>query len=252
MISKVYQKLYGKEVFSLRDVEKIIKNYQVAKNTVYKLIKQGYVRRIKKGLYYSIPLEFFGRNYIPDRFVIGSALTQPYFFSHHSSLELHGVAYSSFNTVFISTPNPFKTFEYQGIIYRCVYVKECFGITKIIRSNQTVYVSDKERTILEAIEKLDYVGGIEEMIKSIDMFPFINYDRLYEYLLKFNKKALFHKTGYVLSIFKEKWNLPEDFFEKLKTNLSKRVYYLDKKNGKFVKEWNLMVPKNIKKVIKIE
>ena len=115
-----------------------------------------------------------------------------------------------------------------------------------------VKVSDRERTVIDCLDRLNYSGGIEETVKSLHNFPSVNFDKLFKYLKKLNRKILFSKTGWMLQLLKEQWNVEDKFLIKLRKNLSKRPMYLVKREGekyKFNSEWNLMVPANLNNIL---
>ena len=248
---KVYHALYGQEVFRSRDVEPVLKNYWTSAAIIKRLHKKGYVKRIRRGLYAIVPIQSVGKEYTPERILVADRVIEPYFLSHHTALEVHGVAQSYFNTVFISSKKRFQSFEYKGTRFVCVVTKDFFGIEKKLYLHRKVCVSDPERSILDCIRRLDYVGGLEELIKSITAFPLLDYDRLYRYLIKFDEKSLFHRTGYLMDLLKDDLRVPDGFLDRARKKLGQRTYYLERgRKGVYVREWNIIVPKNIKEVMR--
>lgn len=245
-LPKIYEALYHKEVFSFQDVLELGYSADLAKKTLYRLKKDGYIGRIRGGSYYVIPLESRMKSYTPDRYKVGSLIISPYFFSHHSALDVHGVAYYSSNTVYISSPKRFSSFSFGGVHFKNVFVKYHFGVEKAHRGNVEIFVSDPERTFLDGLRRLDLVGGLEQFLKSVEGFPYLQPDKIIEYLQQFNEKSLYHRAGFVLESLKDAYGLPVDFLEKLKTFVTPNVYYLEpsakKGTSRFVKKWNLMIP----------
>ena len=248
---KVYHALYEQEVFRSRDVEPVLKNYWTSVAIIRRLHKKGYVERIRRGLYAIVPIQSVGKEYAPERILIADRVIEPYFLSHHTALEVHGVAQSYFNTVFVSSKKRFQPFEYKGTKFTCIVTGDFFGTEKRLYLHRKVYVSDPERTILDCIRRPYHAGGLEELIKSITSFPLLDYNRLYKYLLRFDEKSLFHRTGYLMDMLKDDLRVPERFLDKVRKKLSQRTYYLETgKRGVYVKKWNIIVPKNIKEVMR--
>lgn len=83
------------------------------------------------------------------------------------------------------------------------------GIDKTVWSTAQVIVTDRERTILDCVDRVDLAGGFEEAFKSLLSIANVNFDRLYQYAKKEHKKVLFHKLGLFLSFkeIKEAWNM---------------------------------------------
>jgi len=248
---KVYHALYEQEVFRNRDIEQVLKNYWTSAAIIKRLHKKGYVERIRKGLYAIVPIQSVGKEYIPERILVADKIIEPYFLSHHTALEVHGVAQSYFNTVFVSSKKRFQSFEYKGTKFTCIVTKDFFGTGKKLYLHRKVCVSNPERTILDCIRRPDYAGGLEELIKSIASFPMLDYNRLYNYLLRFDEKSLFHRTGYLMNLLKDELRVPDRFLDRIRKKLGQRTYYLEMgKKGVYVREWNVIAPKNIKEVMR--
>ncbi len=248
---KIYFDFYDQEIFRTEDAYKIIDNKKTARQVLFRLKNKGYIKQMKRGIYFTVPAQLVGKEYTPDRILIASIITMPYFLSHHTALEVHGVAQSFFNITYISTNKILKPFDYQGITYKTVTTKYLFGAEMMTRGTAKIMVSDRERTTLDCIRNIGYAGGLEELIKSIAGFPSLDYNKLFDYLHKFSEDSLFHRTGFILDSIKDELNVPPWFLNRVKRSLGRRTYYLTKEKGKFVKDWNIIVPENIKERMKI-
>ncbi len=205
---------------------------------------------MRRGLYQVVPVEHIGGEPPFDKFLLGRKLVSPYHFSHHSALEIHGVANATiFNTVYISSPKQFRRFSYGGIEYVWIRKRDPFGIQRSLWQDKEVYVSDREKTIIDCIDRVDLAGGFEEAFKSMISFPSVNLERLYAYLQRIGKKGLFHKIGFLLSLedARKRWDVDQAFIFGLRKEVGEKVYYFatGKGRGKLVKEWNLIVPENL-------
>ena len=154
-----------------------------------------------------------GKEFSIDRILVASQLARPYFISHHTALEIYGVAQSYHNITYISTNKILRPFEFQNISYKIITTKYKFGIEQIQRGPLKINVSDRERTVLDCIRNIEYAGGIEELTKSISAFPGLNYKKLLEYLYLFKEKSLYHRTGFILDRLKSELNVPQDILK---------------------------------------
>lgn len=253
----IYSKLYAKRIIGLKDVQEIIGDYNLSKNYACLLNKKGLLQRIRPGIYAVVSPDAIGNEFTADKYLVASKITKKYFLSHHTALELHGIANSACNTAYISVNKYFTPIEYKENYFQPVLTKHFFGVKKKPYLNTKIQVSDIEKTILDCIRKPDYSGGFEEIYKSMSMIASLNFQILLTYLKRFEEQHLYNKVGFVLSLLKEnksinfETSIREEYLEKLKAKLSKTIYYWDKsKESKFVKEWNLMVPKTFFKQIK--
>jgi len=216
------------------------------------LLRAGYLGSVgARGLYYIIPQESSKKKYVPDKFLLGAKLSPDGAISYHSVLELHGVSYSPLRIVYILTQRHLRSFRFQGMEYRAVKGNAGFGIETILRIGLKIPVTDQERTLVDGINGLKYVGGLEEYFKNAELFPSINFDRIIEYLARLNRKILYAKVGFLLSYFEKRWGFPGDYRKEIKTHLGARINYLSDKQeeARLNKEWRLMVPvqKRLKK-----
>ena len=112
-----------------------------------------------------------------------------------------------------------------------------------------VRVTDLERTVIDGINDFSKAGGLEELLRSIEMIPYLEGRKLLEYLSAYDKKFLYQKAGYILEHYKSGLKLTDDFFAVCKSKISnsKRYLYagLQRESPVFQKNWALCVPKNL-------
>ncbi|MFU8786721.1 MAG: hypothetical protein ACNA7U_05670, partial [Candidatus Izemoplasmataceae bacterium] len=73
----------------------------------------------------------------------------------------------------------------------------------------------------------------------------LNEKKIVEYLKDYNIQALYQKTGYLLSLFNDTFQLSEFFFESIKKRIHKGVVYISddaKQDGVFIKAYQVVVP----------
>ena len=194
MLPKSYQKLQSKGVVALSDVAEIVGDRRRASKEVLHLKEKGYLRKIKAGLYCLVPPEFIGQPFSPDKFLIGSRLAKPYAVSHHSALELHGIAHSAFHRVIVTAQNRFKNFQFDGIEFVCVVTRSLFGETPVIHGGEAIQVTDIERTLLDCLRRPDLAGGLEEFIRSLEGLRGLDLlERIHTYLITENSAPSIRK-----------------------------------------------------------
>ena len=75
------------------DLSPFVNDYGTLRKVVSNLERKGYLLRVQNGLYVAVPAEFVGSGYEADRYLVASkAYVKEYAISHHSALELFGVA----------------------------------------------------------------------------------------------------------------------------------------------------------------
>lgn len=245
---KVYSQLYSQRVINTEDVKGILGDSHKSPDYITNLREKGYLQKIRKGLYAIVPPNLVGKKYHPDKFLVAGKVKENYYLSYHSALELYGLAQSAYNTVWITTKSQANSFTYQSINYQFLTTKYFFGITRINHQGVDIQVSDREKTFLDCLRHPKYAGGWEELMKSLNTLPSLNWNKFTDYVEKFDKKSLYQKSGFLLENLGIK--TPDKVFTKLKSRVGNRTYYLEKdKESSLNRKWNLMIPKNFQELM---
>lgn len=251
--SKVYKAFSSKGIFTYDEfVKKFKSSKQSSRVLIHYLVKNKILGAVKRELYFTIP-SGSSDDYSPEPILIGSKLSpNDYYLGYHTALEIHGVAYSKYESIYVNASNKFKKFKFNGItFYNVTPLNYDFktGIELRMYSNNTIKISNRERTIIDCLDRLSFAGGVEEFLKSVKMFPSISQEKIYNYLVKIGKKNLFNKVGWLLNLFQNNWGIKKSYLDKVEKNLSEHVVYLDKSKSKYDKKWKLMIPENINQLL---
>jgi len=162
--------------------------------------EKGFIERIEKGKYLIIPLGSEKGKYTLHEFVIASYLVNPYAISYWSALHHYGLTEQIPSTVFVQTPARKKKslLEIFGVNYQIVRVKEdkFFGIRKEWIEETAVSITDKEKTIIDCLDKPHYAGGVTEVAKALNDSS-LDRDRLTDYALRIENFAVVRRLGYL-------------------------------------------------------
>ena len=232
---KYYRELARMGAFTLEDAGKVMSNPVNASQQLNIMIKAGTVRRIKQNLYTCVDL-ITGEN-IADRFVIATHINGNSFVSYHTAFEFYGFYNQVFYDVQVSSLKRFANFQTDENNYRC-FTTEFMSQVDLIRG---VKVTSIERTIIDSINMLGKVMDTEELVKCLQLVHVVNQGKLIEALKGYNKEILFRKAGYILSSFKEQFDLDEGFFnfcrENADFNCRGRISGNELEKLSYVKKW---------------
>ncbi len=236
-----YERILTLKVFNVEDVYKLTGNMNTAKSMIRNLLLFGYIKRVKHNLYVVCNIEF--KNTIPDQYMIASKIKNDAYISYHSALEYYGVKNQVFYEVYVSTEKRFTNFEFEGISYKYINSKYNFGIVQ----DDKVRITDKERTFIDCIDKTELAGGNEELIMCLELFGKLDGNKILEYLAKYNSNKLYNKVGFFLELYKENYGVEQSVIEECrKDSENKKLYFNEetkRMKSKYIKEWNLVVPK---------
>lgn len=242
-----YQYFYKLGCFTREELLQYAGNPKKADDILYALKKKGLVVSVKRNLYVVVSGET--KQLLASPFEIASKITEDSYISHHSAFEYYGMANQVFGDVYVSSSARFNNFEFDGKTY--VYVMSKVNSGKI--RDGKVHITDIERTIIDSIKNFEKIGGLEELLRCLDMVTFADEHKLLAYLSEYEKQFLYQKTGYILSHFQRGMKLSNDFFAECMAQIYKSVRYLyngiQYENPVLYPEWQLYAPKNLLKII---
>ncbi len=243
---KYYKELPNYNTFSLNNARDIIGNLPATKKYLSKMVKSGYVNKIRKNLYTCY--DFALNQDCANKFQIASNINQNSYISYHSAFEFYGFYNQMFYEIQVSSDKRFSPFEYDGYSYKC----HLNDINVQIETIQGVRVTTIERTIVDSINMLGKVMDIEELIKCLDLVHLVDEKKILEVLDSYGKEVLYRKVGYILSFYKEDFKLSESFFDVclLKGDISNRGFIVnsERDNLVFDSKWGLYVYPNLKNI----
>jgi predicted transcriptional regulator of viral defense system len=198
------------QVFSISQLfEKTHIKKEVLKVILSRMEEKGSIERIERGKYLIIPLSSEKGKYTLHEFVIASYLVEPYAISYWSALHYYGLTEQIPSTVFVQTPARKKKnlMEIFGVNYQMVRVKEdkFFGLRKEWIEEIPVSITDKEKTIIDCLDKPHLAGGIVEPAKALKNSS-LDYDKLSMYAIKMDNSAVTRRLGYLC----ERMGIPLD------------------------------------------
>jgi predicted transcriptional regulator of viral defense system len=239
----------GQTTFTHADVERITGLPPAsARSLIRHAVDRGVVSRLDPGLFVLVPpelgraTEFAGNPYGVARQLAAGA---EYFISHASAMELHRMVTQPQFVIFTSTTKRLRNRTIHGTEFRFVLIRRegVFGVTTHWISKQdSVNVSDIERTVIDGLHLPAYCGGVTEVAKGLwmrrnDVRP----ERLIEYARRLGNGAVVRRLGYLLDLYK--LAAPEEL-ERLRHSLSATYAALDPMlpaEGAYVSGWRLRV-----------
>lgn len=215
--------------------------------------KAGHLIHIRKFLYAVKPM--LSQEQWIDPYLIASKATADAIIAYHTALELHGIAYTTFNEFTFLANRQISSFNYEGQRFRPIIQPKAlmqgsqidYGIELTQRSGLSVKFTCLERTIVDLLDRPDLGGGWEEIWRSLDNVTQLDTKRLIEYALLLNNATTIAKAGYFLEQRPSHFTLEKIHFEKLLTHIPKQPHYMsrDSGEGKYIEKWQLIVPLTI-------
>jgi predicted transcriptional regulator of viral defense system len=235
-----------------------VKSSSVAHRLLTYHTQEGRIVRVKRGLYASVPPGRSPDGFEPDRFLLGSRSCPGAVISHHSALEMHGVAYSLYPSevqltlLYLVRDN----FRWRGVLYRTTKVplplsetgQEAWGVREMDVRGVGVPVTGIERTLVDTIRRPKLGGGWEEIDRSVASVRYLRMDLVLEYVRMLGSPVLASRIGFLLERHAEDIGVSDSDLDSLAALGPESKVYLSggrRESGRLHKRWNLIVPENI-------
>lgn len=209
----------NKSVFSIAEAKGALpdrSNAAIAQ-LLSRLVKAGWLIRLKRGCYLVVPLEAKSPDsWSEDSFIIAAESTPPnsysaadpattgeYAISHWSALNYYGYTDQIPRTVFVSTPHrrTSTTREILDVPHRMVFVhpRKFFGNTTIWLDKKPVRITDKEKTVVDCLDRPRLCGGIVEAASALSQAiqDGIDLDELTSYAARLGNRTVFKRLGFL-------------------------------------------------------
>jgi predicted transcriptional regulator of viral defense system len=175
----------------------------------------------------------------------GLAGDAPSFISHASATEIHRMVTQPQYVVFSSSTKRIPNRTVKGTEFRFVLIKpkHFFGTAKHwVTKQESVEVSDLERTVIDGLRRPEYCGGVTEVANGLWMrHADIQPAKLVDYAVRLDVGSVTRRLGYLLELYQI---APEPELARLRRSLSSTYVPLDPilpREGPHVARWRLQV-----------
>lgn len=214
---------------------------------------QGNIVRLRRGLYATVPAGGTPGATTPDPYLVAAKLAPDAVLGYHTALELHGKAYSVHSRYTFLTAAATRLLNRGGLTFQPVRFpkslraekREMFAVKELDRSGLSVRVTSLERTLVDALDRLDLVGGWEEAWRSLETVEFFDLDVVVRYALYLGNATTTAKVGYFLEAHREPLMVEENVLRKLRDKRPREPQYVMRDRSepnRLLSDWNLILP----------
>jgi predicted transcriptional regulator of viral defense system len=235
--------------FTLADAQEITGlSSHLASSLLHKAVRRGLVSRLKPGVFVIVPPELGSTSeYAGDPFLTAKRLAggAPCYISHASAMEIHRMVTQPQLAVFASSSKRLRSRIVHGTQFRFVTVQpeHYFGTMKHwVTKQESVEISDLERTVIDGLRQPEYCGGITEVAKGLWMrHEDMQATTLVDYALRMATGAVVRRLGYLLELYAI---APESELARLRDALTETYAPLDPmlpEDGPHLRRWRLQL-----------
>ena len=218
--------------------------------------KQGRIVRVRRGLYATVPLGLDSVSSPVDPYFVAAKMTEDAVLAYHTAMEFHGRAYSvHWRLVYVSAsksvPLTFRSHTFRGAPVPPPLLAKgeaMFGVTCHNRSGVEIRVTNHERTLVDVLDRPDLTGSWEEIWRSLESVEFFDLEQVIEYTRLLENATTAAKVGFFLEQHREALMVEEAHLDSLRELSPQQPHYMTRDNRrdcKWVKGWNLMIPGEI-------
>lgn len=239
----------SQSTFTLADAQDITGlSAHLASSLLHKAVRRGLVSRLKPGVFVIVPPELgSAAEYAADPYLTAKRLAggTPCFISHASAMELHRMVTQPQLVVFASSSKRLRSRTVHDTEFRFVFIKpeHYFGTMKHwVTKQESVDVSDLERTVVDGLRQPAYCGGVAEVAKGLWMrHQDMRAATLVEYALRLGTGAVLRRLGYLLELYAI---APQSDLARLRDALSETYVPIDPmlpREGTYLRRWRLQL-----------
>lgn len=234
--------------FSTSELMKAMDSPASAEQQLRVAVSSGSVERVRRGLLVSNYGRFEGR--VIDPYTVLAVSDPEAVLSYHSALQAHGVAHNigfvcQFRSNSIQTP-----FEFRGIRYVPCGPVDNIPTTVVRGDSMRRFATTREQTIVDCLGTPSKAGGVEEAVRSVTAFAYINVDALSDIVSNYGPSAA-ARIGWLLSQKCHDWHVDPAYLETLMSMINMGPYRLGRipaDSSGFSAKWRLMLPDSVAEV----
>lgn len=201
------------------------------------MARKGAIHRVGRGRYVVIPSDvlYSRRTFVADPFqviddLMISAGRSDYYVAYQSAAFLYGAADQLPQTVMVAVPRQQRPVDLGQAEILPIQVRSdrFFGIGTFRYHDAVFKISDREKTILDCLERFDLCGGIDEVAKTIErLLPTVDQERLLEYTARMRNQAMTQRLGLILDKLSTTSAVSSTLIDGLAQYVSPNLYLLD-------------------------
>lgn len=161
----------NQEIITIDDLATALDTtYAAAKAAASRLTQNGWLTRLKPGLYLIVPLAA-GEDpqYTAHEFYIASHLVNPMYISFWGALSHHGFTEQVPRSVSVATTKRRPDQTVHGVTYHLITLidRKFFGYEQYAVGNHSVPIATPEKTLADCADQPRHCGGVRELAKGV-------------------------------------------------------------------------------------
>ena len=216
-------------------------------------LRAGNIKRVSREVFAAVPAHLSADRMVIDRFAAASKLRTDGVLGFHSALELHGIAYSEFNEVQLISAGRTELVELPFGACRFVTPpkpllaarKADYLTTTMDRQGVAVRVTAVERSLVDVLHRPDLAGGVEEVLKSLDLVRYLDPAKVADYVELLDNRSIASVSGWWLETRRAALGVTDEVLARLRARLPRSKHYAlgaEPGHAVLVEPWRVLLP----------
>ena len=209
---------------------------------IQKLKNHEVIYEIENGKY--LVTGYDKKRLLSNPFYIATNCVVPSYVSYWSMLNYYGFTEQVPRTILVATTKQKKEIHFEHYFFKYVHVKKekLYGYIKEVIDSFPTFLAEKEKTLIDSIDLLQYAGGIKEVAKCIgNAIDSINKNKLIDYARRFPNRSMISRLGYLF----EKNGVDLRELSKFKSTSFVLLNPKKPRSDKWNKKWNVNVNEEV-------
>jgi len=223
-----------------------------ASHLLWRLAKQGWIKKLKDGLYRVVPLDSSDASLTDENpWLIAHELFSPCYIGGWTAANFWGLTDQLFLKTWVMTTRPVhkkeRSVAQHGYVLRQIKDTYLFGLKNEWIENNKILISDPHKTVLDFLSfPNDYTAQtMVEILESYLRSDLKNIEVITQYTQKIPNRAILKRLGFLLELLAPD---EKDLVEYCYKNISKGYSALSTQSPctQTIPRWNLKVPERLK------
>lgn len=213
---------------------------------------QGWLRRVRRGLYAAVPLTSRkGEQIIEDPWTLVPELFDPAYIGGATAAQHWDLTEQLFRPIFVFTARPVRqsqqTIQGTSFIVRHIPAAKIFGTRVLWRGRVKLQISDPARTVIDMLDDPGSGGGIRHVADCLKAYfgrTDTDSNLLIQYAERIGNGAVFKRLGFLA----EREGGPASLISACAARLTQGVVNLDpgQPSSTLMSQWRLRLPERWK------
>ncbi len=176
-----------------------------ASRSLYRWNKNGWVQRVKRGVYIPVPLSSTSDSpVIEDPYFVADSIYGPGYIGGFSAVKHWDLTEQIIETTYYFTSKQVKdrSPSYNSTKFKIKTIKpnKIFGLKSIWMGSKKVFISDPTKTLIDIIEDPKLVGGmriVEDIYREYLDSDYFNLEKIIEYARSINNRTVMKRLGFL-------------------------------------------------------